>query len=320
MSVKEFEDRTSVTMAKRGPSLSRISDKLKAYIKTPGDAQLKELWYALDGWQSHHLADPKDHESWSADRRNKKSAITDLTNWVKRKMNEDAILAFKRAATLINQIYGPSMDDQYHQHFVDIFVNSEVDSTEPFTSIIHWKNQNHWNNRLAQVGCTESQGTTNGFTTAWDGPTIASATKQLCAGIKGLTAPLDRIVEVFDLNHHSICHELLHWVTHESFKKHFASMADGDLRKYINEGLTEWLTRKALNEWDTGGYVDFIPLWKRMATDNTVVYYSALSNAYFKGKNLDELQTKIEAYTKTDKDYQDAKKAAMIAHLKRMKL
>jgi len=40
---------------------------------------------------------------------------------------------------------------KYHQRFLEISVNSEVDSGALFTSRIHWKKSDNWNNRLPQV-------------------------------------------------------------------------------------------------------------------------------------------------------------------------
>lgn len=313
MSVKEFESRTSL-MALRGAKLNLISLRLKEYIQDPSDQTLQNLWLALDNWQKAH-SPAGSPDGWMQDRRNAGGAIADLTNWVKRKTNADAIIAFRRAAIDIHDAYGNMMDETYRKPLVDIFINSEVDSVQPFTSLIHYRNQQHWQDRLIAKGWKPSQGKTDGLTSAWTAGDIAFTSRKMFAAIPGQTPPLNRIVEVPVLNHHTISHELLHWVTHESFKAFFSNSFSPYLRPFIMEGLTEFLTRKALNEWDQGGYVDLVPLWVKMMSSNKAVHIADIEKAYFRGSELEAFQRKIRTYTSQDPDYQKAQGAAMAGGL-----
>jgi hypothetical protein len=211
------------------------------------------------------------------------------------------------------------MDPSYNKALHDTFINSEVDSTAPLTSLVHWSKATLWAQRLGAVpGWSQNQGNTTGFTDSWDSAKLNAVFYRRLPGaqIADPNPPLNRMIEVSELETSTVFHELLHWVTHHDFKTYFDTLTDVNLRKYIVEGSTEYLTRKGRGVWDEGGYTDLVPIWKTMMSDNSVVSFQTLAKAYFRGENVQAVGAAIKGFTDTNRGYQDALKAAFLKQIK----
>jgi len=304
MSVKEFEKRTKVGLF-RGDRLKAIADRLKGYHADPSVFNLRALKEALDRWQSGHR--DGDRDSWRQDRRNqvpgKGNPIEDLSNWVDRKLVEPGLIALRDAALDIEQAYGDMMDHTYRRNLIEMFLGNPIDSTEPVYCFYYWDDDARWTQRLNTVGAPPK---TNAFCMpmhlADKDPTIRGSA---LVRIKADFAPANRQIEFSSKPgiHHSVAHELLHWCTHETFEDYSHNMADKTLGKFFREGITEWLTRNALDEWDRGGYADFFPIWKDLVDDGNLSL-NELILPYFHGVGVQTFCDKVKPSIEANEQYQ----------------
>jgi hypothetical protein len=312
ISVSDFEKRTSAGL-RQGERFAAIVTCLKAYHRTPSSANLKALRTALDRWQGGHNIVGGARDSWKLDRRNqirgKGHPIEELGNWVDRKLIEPALLALRDAAADVLKAYGDSMDHHYRGSLIGLFLGNPVDSVEPLYCMYYWDADALWQKRLNAIGAPPK---TNAFCVP-----LTSAQKQGpgCATvrIKDDVAPTNRQIEFSSgLDHHDLFHELLHWCTHQTFETYTHGMADKMLGKFIREGLTEYLTRSGLSEWNKGGYIDFFPIWKELFDNGTVTLKDVIL-PYFHGVGVSAFCASVEPVITANQGYKDGKRAAFRA-------
>jgi hypothetical protein len=116
-------------------------------------------------------------------------------------------------------------------------------------------------------------------------------------------APYDRRIDFTpQAERHTLVHEMLHWVCHETFRNTLATKTNpADILAV--EGFTEYLARKALNEWDKGGYTAEMRDVQPCINKGTPKLEDVLA-AYFKGVNVrpvaDELIREVAGKKKAD--------------------
>jgi len=232
--------------------------------------------------------------------------IEDLTNSVDRKLVEPALLALRDAASDVLTAYGDMMDHLYRGSMMQMFMGNPMDSVEPMYCFYYWEDTGRWQQRLNAIGAPNK---TNAFcmamNTAQKHPSIPGSA---LVRIKSDAAPANRQIE-FGLNpdHHSLAHELLHWCTHQVFEDYTHGLADKTLGKFIREGLTEWLTRNGLSEWDKGGYIDFFPIWKELI-DNGDVTIKDIIMPYFHGVGVSTFCTRVQPLIEQNEGYKTGRK------------
>lgn len=331
MSVNDFKTRSHIALTGRGDKLTAIADKLQQYNVSPTIGHLDELRVALDSWKMAHSKNGLD--SWKLDRRNvvkgKNNPVEELDEAVMGQYREEARLALAKAARSLDTAFGTDMDRTYHTQLVDTFINTSATSAQPLKCFVWFRTGSHkladnfWQVRLKQAGAVDAQGPTNGLTesqstsnvNAWNNWLDTNHAKKGFAVVgryttAGAAPPKDRIIETSTLELHTVAHEMLHWATHETFADHTkTAIRDATLGKFIREGITEWLTRRGLNQWNQGGYTDMVPIWNEIMNSNAVSF-NDLSEAYFRGKDVKDFCDEIANITKTNTTYQTAKTLA----------
>jgi hypothetical protein len=325
MSVNEFERRTSVLLAVRGDRLKDIARKLNAYNLAPTVDNLDDLRKALKNWKMAHNA-PSNPDAWKTDRRNtgkgQGNPIEELDGEVNRQYREEARTALAEAVRALDRTYGAALDPAYRKDMLATLHNTVPHAPRPLDCFVWFRStvplgRSLWENLLKAVGATDDQGKTDGLTVPRDAGQAAGLNAKLdannvtadCAVVgryatRGDDAPGNRVISVSTLSRHTVVHELLHWVTHETFRKFtYDDIKDAMLGKFIREGLTEWLTRSGLNEWDKGGYVDLVPVWQDIMASNAVSV-ADLTAAFFRGKDVKGVCVELGKVTAKNTLYQ----------------
>jgi hypothetical protein len=337
MSQKDFEKRTSVTFASRGDRLKAIGTALNAYNHAPTLDNLETLREALERWKAGH-------GNWRQDRRNtvkpNDRPIEELDNAIKTQFQEEARQALASAAKSLDHAYGPSMHAAYSRSMADTFINpkcSALTNPPPPLKCFIWYRENNqkaktmFDRVLQSAGYDAArQGATDGLTlsysaemvnqqNAWLDQSLSTETRITVIG-RTVTAgggpPEDRIIQTNTLDHHTLSHEMLHWVTHADFADYaHTKITDQNMGKVIREGITEWLTRRALNAWNNGGYRDLVPVVVEVMNSGPITL-DKLAEAYFRGKTVAEFCTAFAKAVNNTASYRTLQQEALKAMFK----
>jgi hypothetical protein len=338
MSVTEFEKRTSILFTTRGDKLKAIAQKLQAYNQASTIDNLDELRQALNRWKTAHNPTGT-ADGWKQDRRNtvkdQKSPIEELDAAVTRQYREEARLALAAAVRTLDSAYATDMKPEYREALIDTFHNTFPSNTLPLTCYVWYRpnlqnGQRMWSAYLKEAGATDVQGKTDGLTVPLDGSDLATANAWLDTNRKpadlavvgryvtaGNQAPRNRVISTSDLEAHTLVHEMLHWVTHHDFREYtYTAIKDAQLAKFIREGLTEWLTRKGMNEWNKGGYGDLVPHWQNIMSSNALSF-ADVKVAFFQGRDVSGFCKEVERVVAANKGYQAWLQQAQAEQLKK---
>ena len=224
-------------------------------------------------------------------------ALLVLPLWVENKLNEHTRYHLDKAANLILKTFSQYMPTEYCTALRETFCNNQPNSTDKQYGYAQ-HDSSAWFQRFQSIGIdTNSAHEAKGMTIRWDG-SEQGIDKSL---IRNNFAPYNSVIEVKDTSFDTLVHEMLHWVTHDSFEK-FTRKYKEEKRPHdtqiTREGTTEWLKRFARNNWDKGGYTDVFPeVDKGLRGQEKVVEPEELMKAYFGGKNVEDVCEKlIERY------------------------
>jgi hypothetical protein len=144
-----------------------------------------------------------------------------------------------------------------------------------------------WAQRLYELGVPESQRAT---TYAHTGP----ARGFVRYNVTSFHPPEARRIDFpFDVTDSTVVHEMLHWCCHEDFRwgSFWRNMLQADTDT-VNEGITEYLTRKIMGDTD-GGYKNMMD-YVNAALERNRDLLAAIYPAYFKGTNAADVVMRVK--------------------------
>jgi hypothetical protein len=257
---------------RRHPSLGPIDQALFNYKlkRTPED--LQKLGVAVREWQSAQRA-PSDDTSAKVDQ---------LKAWVEKRVSElsaeqqTVLPEIQNAATIVLKAYQAWMDDSYKADFESTFLGSADTGMRCYK---YYSDKNRWEQHLiTKRGAPREMAKDIDAATPTLGMTESSS-----RNLADNTPPRNRRVEFRPpINRHTLVHELLHWVCHESFRTKV------EHHPVVKEGVTEWLTREALKEYSKGGWTDHYHTvdW---GIDKKMIDAEKMKGAYLAGRGVDSM-------------------------------
>lgn len=318
ISAPELRRRTHITISSRGQRMEDLITALALYHTSPTLVHLEDLWAKFDLWKFGH-------PNWKQDRRNlvpgMNRPLEELDTELRSLFRETARAALNQAVRAIIHVYGAKLDPVYHKALLDTFVNNTNSATLP--CFVWFRKSNLWQTRLVGSGWKPAQGVTNGLTVAEKPADILNynawikqqnfATNLELVGEyqpSGTSAPGDRFIQVNTLDHHTLTHEMLHWCTHATFENISHTQYQGHIGTLIREGITEWLTREALQQPNTGGYTDLVPITENVVTR---IKLDSLFDAYFKGLQVKAFCDGFKSEANKNADFKAAEKRMLLA-------
>jgi hypothetical protein len=263
---QEWMTLTARARKPRSDELEDVDAALLVFTRSGLERDLDVLEQRLNAWKA-----TKTNPDWRASIRNQPQngvrPVEALTAWIaKRKAmfdsdGREAVPLLQEAAGVLRDSYGAAMDDVYRSALVDTFVapNGQMRGFKRYDSDIAWTNH------VAKARAGADHDVREGDTVNGICPTIYPRVERYknvlyspSENLAGFAPPLDRRIEFRQLNRHTVAHEMLHWCCHETFRLESTRARLGASFELVLEGWTEWLTRKALDEWDVGGYARFI--------------------------------------------------------------
>ena len=294
MTAKKWLRLTECGGKARNGELKAVDGALAFYQADQISARLTALREALEQWKrSQGSGEEWKNSVWNQQQQEGKP-VEMLDAWIARKermLQDDKrgpIPALQAAAKSVYDAYQSWMPDAYRSALETTFV-APPDHVYCYK---RYETKPEWEDHLRK-------GTATGHDIT-KGDTVEASTRTLTWGIekvedefvrvsrnlKAYDAPGNRRIEFHDYNnHHTLVHEMLHWVCHEQFRLGSMKQEFGEDFEYVQEGFTEWLARNALNEWTTGGYwrimgdvIDAVKAGHPSADD--------LKRAYFQGQDV----------------------------------
>jgi hypothetical protein len=210
-----------------------------------------------------------------------------LREWHERQQNAEAIGALAAAARTVMLAYAGYMPGEFVAALRDQFVDRTAEDEAPCTCFVWHKTAAEWSSRLIGFGGQLPNGPVDGMTPFWDGA-LAHSSPALLAGNY---PPLNRSIEFPEPKFGTLVHEMIHWCTSPEFHGYSLRLV-GNERVLVREGATEWLKRNAMKDWESGGYTDVMPRFRKII-DSRKVDPEQLMAAYFGGRDAESILRRI---------------------------
>jgi hypothetical protein len=221
------------------------------------------------------------------------SAVRTRLNVYSKKVNRPAITAFRDAADQVLRKYGNSMEGCYGAALRAVFIQGNVNAPDYLFCMRWHKTELAWMQRVNEIG--RKFGNTGGKTGATESALTMSwgTIKEPAVDIVNKHAPFNRVIEIRDPNEiGTLIHEILHWVTHKSYQD-AVNLLDGNERRFVHEGATEWLKRNLTGNWANGGYGDVFESFDDFVVKSGAVVPNDIQRAYFSGTNVTTVITAL---------------------------
>jgi hypothetical protein len=207
--------------------------------------------------------------------------------------------SLRNAGTAILAAYKHVLPQHVQEAVNQTFIASPKDSRiRCFRSFDHEIEE--FQRRVSQAECHE--GIISGYTPSFAYPGIETDPEMNIQS--SALAPLNRRIEVCQTGTHTVAHEMIHWCCSEPFRTINVRGYEATQFKWFFEGFTEWLTRNALNEWNTGGYGNFMTHVKYAIKDSQPSA-ELVMKAYFLGEGIEQAtSTLINVVSRMHSDVQ----------------
>ncbi len=222
----------------------------------------------------------------------------------KRMKLDDAAQVRKTLETVCGKLitaYQQYIPDSYMAALKATFINTDADAR----CFRCFHDEVEWGTRLkGALDDSTKASDVNGYT-----PTVVAGKDATNMGDLSQPPRNRRIEFPVTTNEHTLFHEMLHWVCHEDFRTGMDKDFKDPDREIGRECVTEYFTRAGLNEWETGGYGNYMPHAIAVVNDHGFDKV-ALANAYFRGVNVQKvIATMVERYNKRKEDRNAAAQA-----------
>ena len=314
------------TFTPRSNALERVDRALLAFNKSGLKSDLIALEQSLNAWK-------QTKDDWTESVRNESQSsarkdayvkpVNALTDWIakRRRMFEsdksEAIPALQRAARVVMEKYGPLLEEAYRGALNENFVAQ----AEHVYCFKRYESDGDWTRHVQETRAGQDHDLQEGDIVNGVTPTIFPRVERVggqyvwaAENLKGAAppAPYNRRIEFREIRHHTLVHEMLHWCCHEQFRLGSSRSALGEHFEYVLEGLTEWLTRNALDEWESGGYERIMGA-VRAAVEAGHPHPATMIAAYFRGEQVTSMaRDMIEYITVTLPGLQSAEGKARV--------
>jgi hypothetical protein len=289
MRYQEWMTLTARTGKPRSSELKAVDTALFDFSQSGLKTDLIILESALDAWKTSKF--PRD---WRASIRNThpsgKRPVETLSRSIAERKSQfaaderEVVDELARAARVVRDKYRSAMEDGYASALEATFI-SPVGQTRCYK---RYKSREAWSKHTSGARTSDHDVRETDRVTAVT-PTLlttretyGSRNYRPSRNLAGISPPLNRRIEFFDVEHHTLVHEMLHWCCHETFRIESSKQSLGDEFELVLEGWTEWLARNALGKWNEGGYLR-IMLGVIAAVKAGQPKPDALVAAYFKG-------------------------------------
>jgi hypothetical protein len=236
-------------------------------------------------------------------------AISAVVKWYQSKVQDQEALAYSKAVVglesaariILNKF--PMIPDWLQSALTRTFI--KPGSNAPAHCFKCYGDKFEWKERLQTLGQPDAdfKNLADGLCVEWTSDNTACSTKH-----EIWIAPYSRAIEIpasvilttsgIDPSKGTLLHEMLHWITHPDYKDHVErEYGNNDWQgpyKFLKEGITEWLKRYAVDDWETGGYQDIFPFAESILKDD-VHLVKRMMNAYFAGQDVDQVTRKLSS-------------------------
>jgi len=294
----------------RSGELKAVDGALASYQADQLSARLTALRETLEQWKrSQGSGEEWKSSAWNQQPQEGKP-VEMLDAWIAKKeriLQDDkrgAIPALQAAAKTVYDAYQSLMPDAYRSALETTFV-APPDNVYCYK---RYETKADWEDHLRKKATASGHDikgsdviSASTPTLTWGLDRVDDEIVRVSHNIKAYDAPGNRRIEFHDYsNHHTLTHEMLHWVCHEQFRLDSMKQQFGEDFEYVQEGFTEWLARNALNEWTTGGY------WRIMdyvieAVKSGHPSAEALKRAYFEGQGVTAAGQDMVRYIKQER-------------------
>jgi hypothetical protein len=247
--------RQPLWMQKAVRTLPEVDEALRKYEESRQKENLKNVETTYTGWKKS----PAFAEMMAVESRKLqvKPALDEMEHWFAIELrwlenceNWEVLASISQAAQSIIRFF-PMIPELYRKALQETFVRS-APTSDPLYCMKWYKDSTAWTARVQQLGDNSNAAkSANALTVTWPGPGHLCVTEH-----KQWSEPFNRGIEFFKVDRDVFTHELLHWCTHENFKKYIEDNYEhrSDDYNFLKEGVTEWLKRHVTGDMANGGY------------------------------------------------------------------